>query len=316
VVDGGTKSNNEKSNVEEFKKEDTDDCIIVSDKYTLDGQHLVVKATPVTTEEQRILQEQNNNRLRNIELEINSVLKKKSEQFNCAIEKYFTTTQLLELLRNIQYLAKYIDNLCNCINSQYDIMNAYQEDIIHEFEFATLDSHNTYLQDKLNIFRNKRRDISNYRDDLELLKQFLYTIDTKELDSAISVLETQKFKTQQAKYIPKVDDTMYERYNWVFAKEDVHGDNSKNSANKILKTNKREQEQITKVSPIVSNKITNFRVSCVLYGGKYRVGKCWSRTYKCKDSYTAMKWAKQELNNLIDPNQGIFYKQLEVTNNI
>ena len=67
--------------------------------------------------------------------------------------------------------------------------------------------------------------------------------------------------------------------------------------------------------PTITVNTNNFKVNCIVYGGKFGPqGKNWSREYKCRDSYTAMKWAKQELNNIIDPNKGIFYKQLEVGN--
>lgn len=278
-------------------------------------KELEIGIEPVTTDELRIQQRQNDNRLKNIELEVNKVVEAKAKELNCFIEKQFTTEELIKLLKDLSYLSKYIDNLLKCVVDQYDIMNAYQDDILHEFEFAEINDNSTYLQDKLNIFRNKRREIDTYKDNLSILKAFLHTVDNSSLESTIAQLETHKFELGRAKYIPKVDTGLYGRYEWVFNKEDVH-QNNKGTAYKILRSNRIEDNKESNVGlpPTITVNTNNFKVVCTIYGGKFGTGKTWSREYKCRDSYTAIKWAKQELNSIIDPNKGVFYKQLEVGN--
>ena len=308
-------SNNVKQN-ELVKEQQTQDKVKDEvNNLTKINNSLETHIEPVTTEELKIQQKQNDNRLQNIELEVNKVVELKAKELNCYIEKHFTTEELIKILKDLSYLSKYIDNLLKCVVDQYDIMNAYQDDILHEFEFAEIDDNNTYLQDKLNIFRNKRREIDTYKDDLTILKPFLHTVNNQSLESIIAQLETHKFELSRAKYIPKVDTGLYDRYEWVFNKEDVH-ENNKGTAYKILRSNRIEDNKESNVGlpPTVTVNTNNFKVVCTIYGGKFGTGKTWSREYKCRDSYTAIKWAKQELNSIIDPNKGVFYKQLEVGN--
>lgn len=153
-----------------------------------------------------------------IKQEIKQVLDRKYRQLGCEIERNYTIDDYINFLDMWSYLSVHCNNLIRIRNDQHDIMNAYQNDIIHEMENVVAEPGDTYLQDKLHIMRNERRYYEYDKNDLTTLQPLFETSDNVKILEIKQRLENIRDKRQNPIYIPVVDTGMIDKYNWSIAR--------------------------------------------------------------------------------------------------
>lgn len=145
--------------------------------------------------------------------EVINTINRKSKLLDCYIDKEYNTQDYINMLEMLQYLCTNINILISKQNDRHDIMNSYQGDVIHTIENVESNG-DTYLQDKLHILRNIRRDCEYDAKDLQFMEQFLKSIDINKLNSIISTLKKAQSQREKCIYIPMVDIDMVKKYDW------------------------------------------------------------------------------------------------------
>lgn len=228
--------------------------------------------------------------------EVNTVLDRKCKLLDCYLEQHYNTDDYIQMLSLLLYLCDSYKSIEYKQTDRHDIMNKYQDDIIHNIENTESDG-STYLQDKLHILRNIRRDCEYDIKDLKFMEGFLQSIDKEKLESALSSLNKAKEQRQNPIYIPMVDMDMTKKYEWArpgtLANNKVHKE--------ILTTNKERQN------------LNTYRASCSLSGGKYGVFKKWFKDFQKVDEDSAYKAAQVYLDKLVANSRGsVIYTGLDI----
>lgn len=247
-----------------------------------------------------------------IRMEVNAELDNKYKELNCELPSIYQTEDYMNMLKILRYLATDYGNIIRIRRDQHDVANAYQDDIIHEQENVIANDGDTYLQDKLHILRTQRRYIEYDCNNVMLLKPFLETINVDKLNEVLSNLENEETTRQNPIYLPRVDRTQVDKYDWAqVAMAD----------RKILVTNDRLNMQRNYYKPknTKSNDNKNikktekrlFRVSCLLSGGGYGAFTNWYRDYNVASSDIAYAFAVDELKR-IEKEKGVIHSDLSV----
>lgn len=272
-------------------------------------------------------------RLKAVKEEVISVLNEKYEQAGCANEFSYSVKDYVDFLNMLEYLANNIDNLIKNRDAQFNIINDYQFDIIHEMENELAKSGDTYLQDKMYVMRDFRRymemDFKALRTLRPLLKLIKVTVhpnnpnnltDNKSIIGCLNVLNTVISQNAQPRFTPRVDMNLAKKYDWAYMRNSVY---KKNSAKNLDESNNvTDNEDIisndkSTVKNVSINKtriksgtdastrlqlndleikkgLSIFRVSCKISGGNYGVFSPWYKDYKCTSNEVALAWANQE----------------------
>lgn len=247
---------------------------------------------------EEVLQTMNNNDNENISEEENTirqrvleVLNEKCKELKCNTIYDYTTYNYEYTLKMLQYLASEGTRLQETRLNQKDVTQAFQEDVLHEIEFSEIKPGDTTLQTKLKIIREYRRYFEHDWEDLQILQEFLESIDMDKLNTTLNKLkQKQNLRDTRYFYIPRIDNTLIERYDW--AKQ---GQPSSPIVTKpILRT-----AQILK-----RKKLHTYIITCEVSG--YGVGayKPWKRVIRCETEQQALDSALSVLNNTKNQKRG------------
>ena len=210
-------------------------------------------------------------RLEPIEEEVTTVLYNKFKKDNCYNEIPYTTDDYIKMLEMLLNINEQKNTIVRNGVAQHRIMDLYEDDIVHETENILLPKGNTYLQDKLHVLRNKRRALEYNGGDISIMRAFLNTIDMNALKNTIKNLKQEKENRVNFKYIPNVDETMIDKYNWCLATRE----NNYKALEPIV---------IPYVTSTSNNKepkqLNTYRVSCQLSGAGFGAFKSYYKDYQ------------------------------------
>jgi hypothetical protein len=263
-----------------------------------------------------------------VKREIDEVLNKKFDSLGCNIDTDYTTDDYIKALEIVLYLKDNIDTITENRRNQQNIMNAYQSDIIHEFENVIADEGDTYLSDKMYILRQYRRYYKTDYTNVGYMKPLISTIDRDSLEKTIDRLKRNKTFVDHPMFTPLIDTTMIDKYEWAQplkptstkAKISVVNYNP----NGFNQTNSNNGRPVTRVGVSANLPPTEqlnskmrkalkiFRVSCRISGGGYGVFQNWYRDYECKNSKIALSYATNTLNQLASNKKGMVWTDLDV----
>lgn len=264
-------------------------------------------------------------RFKPIRAEVKSILDKKFKSLGCVVERNYNTDDYINAVDMLLYLKKNIDVLVKNRTSQLNIMNAYQSDMIHEFENVIASEGDTYLSDKMHIIRDYRRYYEIDQKDIQTLKTILSKLEIEDLENAERILNRNRNYVKNPIFKPYVDTTLLEKYDWAHPIND--GDTKSNiSVTKYNPTgfNKVNSSKVTRVglpkntpptsqlSSKIRKSLHTFRVSCKISGGGYGTFAEWHRDYECKNKNIAMAYAKNTLNQLSANKKDMLWSDLSV----
>lgn len=253
-------------------------------------QPLILSDIPEQTSENRFI---------NVIEEVNNTTERKFKLLNCYLPQDFNTNDYIEMLNNLLYLATNTKKIFDNRVHQEDVMNAYQADIVHEIEQEVSKPGDTYFQDKLHILREKRRRCKFDAEDIDILKPFLDTIDIKQLQKVLSVIENKSKQREGMYYIPVVDMKMNTKYKWA-----KMGTIASTKNHKRILTSRRTMKS--------DRTLRTYRVNCKLSGGGFGAYHNWYRDYQVANPDIAMSYAYNELAQLAKVHQGMVWTQLTV----
>lgn len=218
--------------------------------------------------------------IEDIEKEVNTTLDRKYQKMHCNFSFNYTLDDLIKCITMIQDIKINGGAYFNDGSSKYDILNGYQEDIIHEIE--NIDDinnveYNDYLLKKLNIFRNIRRVVKNNGRYLKIIEPCFknLNIDNKILEDTLKELKKEKEKLENPSYIPSVDSTMTDKYDWAISPVPT---SRKCIGNPVVRNE-------------VDKKLKSYKVTC-LVSGAGRVFSNWSYTYNDYNEEGALNQAR------------------------
>lgn len=286
-------------------KEDVDD---VNSTTTVSTQALLGKDEP--------------ERFAPIRAEIDNVLATKFKRLNCQVERDYSIDDYLNMVDMLIYLVENSGDIIKFRKNQYNIMNAYQSDTIHEFENAVADDGDTYLSDKMHIIRKYRRYYENDYKNIATLRPLRDMIDLEKLKQVQAALEKNKSNTDNAIFKPLVDTTMIDKYDWA-RPLDLNSAKSRISiANYNPQAFNKDTKPVTRIGLPQNTPPTNqlnakmrkalkrFRVSCKVSGGGYGAFSNWYRDYECTSESTALAYAKNTLTQLATNRKGMIWTDL------
>lgn len=275
--------------------------------------------------------------------EVNNIANTKFTAMNCRQEEKYTTDTYIKALEIILDLCENRGQILSNRQKQHDIMNAYQNDVLHEVENLDIYDTDNSLLLKLKTVRDKRRYYEYDYNDVGILKPFLETIDLNKLKMVLGQLNKFKEVRENIVYKPNVDITMTEKYDWVIKTKSTNESDIKQTKitstiteignvsqpnNKIKPKFKQQlrpgqsfaQEVITTQENIKNSKVSKrapnvkkFKVTCELSGGGYGAFSRWQREYTCLSDELAKSFAEQELNQIKSKNKGVLITNLLVT---
>lgn len=149
-----------------------------------------------------------------LEQEVEKVSKEKFKELKCKELEDYTTNTYIDMLNLLQFLVVNRQQIIETRQKQHDVMNAYQDDVLHEIEKTEPVIGDNTLQTKLHIIRDKRRYYEYDFNDVSIMKQFLESIDLKKLNIVLGQLKKFKETRENPTFIPSVDKNMTAKYNW------------------------------------------------------------------------------------------------------
>lgn len=264
-------------------------------------------------------------RFKPIRAEVKSILDKKFKSLGCVVERNYNTDDYINAVDMLLYLKKNIDVLVKNRTSQLNIMNAYQSDMIHEFENVIAKEGDTYLSDKMHIIRDYRRYYEIDQKDVQTLKTILSKLEIEDLENAERILNRNRNYVKNPIFKPYIDTTLIDKYDW------AHPINEGDAKSNVSVTkynpmgfNKVNNSKITRVglpkntpptnqlSSKIRKSLHTFRVSCKISGGGYGTFAEWHRDYECKNKNIAMAYAKNTLNQLSSNRKDMLWSDLSV----
>ena len=242
-------------------------------------------------------------RLEPIEEEVTTVLYNKFKKDNCYNEIPYTTDDYIKMLEMLLNINEQKNTIVRNGVAQHRIMDLYEDDIVHETENILLPKGNTYLQDKLHVLRNKRRALEYNGGDISIMREFLNTINMSALKNTIKNLRQERESRVNFKYIPNVDETMIDKYNWCLATRE----NNYKALEPIV---------IPYVTSTSNNKepkqLNTYRVSCQLSGAGFGAFKSYYKDYQAISQDIALSYGEQELEKMKKEKPGILIQNIDI----
>lgn len=274
-------------------------------------------------------------RLKAVKAEVNKVLHTKFNAMGCETKLDIELDAYIKLFEMLQYLTNNVDNLIKMRNNQYDVTNMYQDDVLHEMENTLAKEGDTYLSDKMYVLRDYRRFIESDRDALRQMKSILNElgkiIKGDKVKKVLGQLNFVQKNNNTPKFIPTVDLSMINKYNWAIDGTVYSPKNRK----AICVTNELEKHLNAKADDLIEVTLNQsdksvrpttmrlsqeeidrgfgvFRVSCKLSGGGHGAFKSWYKDYPCVNEEIALSFAQQEFTKMKAAQRGLLITELEV----
>lgn len=291
---------NNLGNIDNKSVDESDSVQNISSIEDINESDIISTSTIIRSENK--YEDEYENRFKPIEVEVQSVLNKKFKEVGCELGYDFSVEDYINALIVLRYLINNYQDINSKRNDQWDIANRYQTDIVHEMEAVVSAPGDTYMQDKCHVLRNIRRKYELDKKAIEIMKPFLTAISNRsnEITSVLNKLKIVKESKDDLVYVPNVDTTMVDKYDWAKATNVSPKLMQKSLLTSNNKFNRRKGDPI-------------FKVSCYLSGNGYGTFKFWSKEYSYPTEEEADKVAKMELDNIKKRNGGLLVSNYKIT---
>lgn len=217
-----------------------------------------------------------------IEKEVTEILENKFKEMGCSLGYNLKIDNYIDAFKILRFLVNNYETIEKKRTDEWDIANAYQTDLIHEMENSISKPGDTYMQDKCHVLRSIRRDYEIDLECIRMMRPFLVSMN-KDLTPVIDNLEKIKKKNEDFKYVPSVDNTLVDKYDWAEAVNPSSNLMQKN----LLKTN--STRNMKKGLPV-------FVASCYISGAGYGTFKKWTKEV----SYPTREEAENAIKIILD----------------
>ena len=269
-----------------------------------------------------------------LKTEVDNVAMKKFMALGCNESEQYNTDDYINMLDMLEYLVVNQQQILEHRQSQHDIMNAYQDDVLHEIEAVDPDDGDNTLQKKLHIVRNKRRYYEWDYNDVGIMKQFLESVDLRKLKIVLGQLRKFKQVRNRPVFIPSVDKQMINKYNWAIKSQQepniktmkitstisiIHALETNGLSDSNLQSNELPNKfKQTFVEPHKFFNIpgvqgvSKYRASCKLSGSGFGAFKTWYKDYICLNEEVAESYFKKDLERLKQKHKGILITETQI----
>lgn len=187
--------------------------------------------------------------------EVNSVFENRCKKLNVSTKSEDSTNKLIEAIKVLLEYSKDTKEVIKTCTDQEDIIEQYRREIDHEIENLPFSDTDTTAQNKIKVLRMKRRGIKNTKENSDLINPIANIIqhNASKFRQVLSALEKKKEERDNFIFIPLVDTTMVNKYEW--CKAGWAGSARANAP--ILTTHKKEMKEEAKKK---GSNIKKFRV--------------------------------------------------------
>lgn len=201
--------------------------------------------------------------------EVNSVFERKCKQLGVEADTTAYTDELISALETIVRFAQHKKDLVARANDHIDILEEYRREVEHEIEIQPWSETDTYCQNKIKAIALKRRGIKYFKDDISRMDLLLDNVLSNMVTytKTIESLKHIKRERDNAKYVPRVDTRMVDKYDWCTAGTL----NSVRANTPILQTNARLEKARQKRRDTMSNTTVDPNINPKSRISKYRV---------------------------------------------
>lgn len=225
---------------------------------TNQDKHIKLEGTCSQTNEQEEViawHQDEVNKFQPIINEVNSVFENRCRKLNVSPKSEDSTNKLIEALKVLLEYSENTREVIKTCTDQEDIIEQYRREIDHEIENLPFSETDTTAQNKIKVLRMKRREIKNTKENSDLINPIANIIqhNASKFKQVLSVLEKKKEERDNFIFIPLVDTTMIDKYDW--CKAGWAGSARANTP--ILTTHKKEMKEEAKKK---NSNIKKFRV--------------------------------------------------------
>lgn len=228
--------------------------------------------------------------------EINDVLTRKYRIMQCSKIFEYSIDDVLNAINMLKDIKENIDIYYEHGKKQHGILDYYEEDVFHEVENAYNSSLADYMLTKFKKIRNIRRNNEFSGKILDTLKSFVLGLDMNQLNGIIEDLEKHKKEQTNPVYIPRVDMTMCDKYDWAIQPS--------------LKSNKTKNSKL--VMAEVNKKQKLFRATALI-SGNGSLFKQWTYDYICNTEDEARSMCKEFWDKKKQEQKGLLITNLIFT---
>lgn len=187
--------------------------------------------------------------------EVNSVFENRCKKLNVSTKSEDSTNKLIEAIKVLLEYSEDTKEVIKTCTDQEDIIEQYRREIDHEIENLPFSDTDTTAQNKIKVLRMKRRGIKNTKENSDLMNPIANIIqhNASKFRQVLATLEKKKEERDNFIFIPLVDTTMVNKYEW--CKAGWAGSARANAP--ILTTHKKEMKEEAKKK---GSNIKKFRV--------------------------------------------------------
>lgn len=187
--------------------------------------------------------------------EVNSVFENRCKKLNVSTKSEDSTNKLIEAIKVLLEYSEDTKEVIKTCTDQEDIIEQYRREIDHEIENLPFSDTDTTAQNKIKVLRMKRRGIKNTKENSDLINPIANIIqhNASKFRQVLATLEKKKEERDNFIFIPLVDTTMVNKYEW--CKAGWAGSARANAP--ILTTHKKEMKEEAKKK---GSNIKKFRV--------------------------------------------------------
>ena len=187
--------------------------------------------------------------------EVNSVFEDRCRKLNVPTKAEDSTDKLIEALKVLLEYTEDTKEVIKVCTDQEDIIEQYRREIDHEIENLPFSETDTTAQNKIKVLRMKRRGIKNTKENSDIINPIANIIqhNASKFKQVLAALEKKKEERDNFIFIPLVDTTMIEKYEWCKS----GGFGSVRANTPILTTHKKEMKEEAKKK---NSNIKKFRV--------------------------------------------------------
>lgn len=192
--------------------------------------------------------------LTQLESQVYNNFNSRCKELGCDEELCANTSYYINALQLLANTKLNFDKMNSDADKQLEIINEYQDEMLHICEMEYSKEGDTSFQDALHIIRKKRRDLLYLKENLKILRPLLIKLPINDINKISDLLTTELNKRNDPIFLPRINKQMIEQYDW--CKE---GDAS--STNRCTKGDKYSE-----TSPVLQKNMKKYRVSMTLIG--------------------------------------------------
>lgn len=236
------------------------------------------------------------NECEKLKTDIQNILTRKYQKLGCPLEMKYSIEELIKTFEILQDLKQNCNAYITQLSKQHYATDGLQNDILHEIENEDPIPGDNTLQIKLHILRDIRRDLEFGSQYMTNIKPFMDNLSCGlgPIQNVIKGLKNSKRLRQNPIYIPRVDMSIPDRYDWGV---------QPSSVNNICNTNEILRCEIN------PNQCC-YEFSCELSGGGYGVYKPFKRRYLVPTPEEAVKQGKKDVNEYIKGRKGVLVSNI------